>query len=53
MSSVMIPIIADSILEGNETFNIMLELPSSINEGITRGRSKAEVTIIDSTSEFA
>ena len=49
----MIPIMADNIFEGIETFDIMLELPSLISKGITLGsKNKAKVTIIDSTSEL-
>ena len=48
----MISIMADSIFEGDEFFNINLELPSFISKGITLGRNKVKVTITDSTSEF-
>ena len=52
MSNVSIPVIADDVVEGNETFAISLSLSSSVNKRITVGdRKTVTVTITDSTSE--
>ena len=56
MSSVEVSIIADNIIEENETFVVTLSMPLSVNKGITIAggsrRRQATVTIIDSTGEI-
>ena len=53
MSSVSVPVIADNIFEGYETFNVILSIPSSVNRRIiANGQVNATVTITDSTSKF-
>ena len=53
MSSVIVPIIPDKIVEGVETFDITLGVPPIFSKGIARGgRNKAVVTIIDSTGKY-
>ena len=48
-----IPVINDSIVEGNETFNMSLTIPSSLCPGITTGAIiSATATIIDTSSEL-
>ena len=53
MSSVVVPVIDDMLAEGqNETFNLMLTVPSSLGPAITAGgRNRARGVIIDTTSE--
>ena len=54
MSSVSVPVIDDKLVEGeNETFDLMLIVPSSLDPVITAdGRSRATGVIIDTTSEL-
>ena len=53
MSSVSVPVIADDVIEGKETFHVSLSSPSLINKGIIIGDGNtATVTITDSTSEY-
>ena len=53
MSSVSVPVIDDVIAEKeNETFDLMLIVPSSLGPAITAGdRNRAIGVIIDTTSE--
>ena len=52
MSSVSVPVIDDKLVEGDETFSIMLSL-SSVSKGITVGiRYSATVIISDSTGKY-
>ena len=53
MSSVSVPVIDDMIAEGeNETFDLMLMVPSSLGPAIIAGgRNRAIGVIIDTTSE--
>ena len=53
MSSVSVPLIVDVLAEGeNETFNLTLNVPSSLGPAITAGgRNRATGVIIDTTSE--
>ena len=53
MSSVSVPVIDDKLAEGeNETFDLMLIVPSSLDPAITAGgRNRAIGVIIDTTSE--
>ena len=53
MSSVSVPVIDDMSAEGgDETFDIMLNVPSSLGPAITAGgRNRAIGVIIDTTSE--
>ena len=53
MSSVSVPVIDDNIVEGNETFSVMLNIPSSVIKGIIAGgRNSATVIIADSTGKY-
>ena len=55
MSSVSVPVIDDMLAEGvNETFVLTLNVPSSLDPGITAagGRNRATGVIIDTTSEY-
>ena len=54
MSSVSVPVIDDMIAEGkNETFNLMLIVPSSLGPAIRAGRrNRAVGVIIDTTGEW-
>ena len=53
MSSVNVPITPDKIVEEDETFNVMLSIPSSVSKGITAGtENKVVVTITDSTGKY-
>ena len=54
MSSVSVPVIDDKLAEGeNETFDLMLIVPSSLGPAITAGgRDSAVGVIIDTTSEW-
>ena len=53
MSSVNVRVVADDIFEGDETFNVIMSIPSSVGRGITAGsRDNVIVTITDSTSEY-
>ena len=53
VSSVSVPVIDDKLVEGeNETFDLMLIVPSSLGPAITAGgRNRAIGVIIDTTSE--
>ena len=53
MSSVSVPVVDDMLAEGrNETFDLMLSVPSSLSPAITAaGRDTAIGVIIDTTSE--
>ena len=53
MSSVSVPVIDDKLAEGkNETFDLMLVVPSSLGPAITAGgRDIATGNIIDTSSE--
>ena len=52
-STISIPVINDNIVEGNETFNMSLTMPSSLCPGITTGAiTSATATIIDTSSEL-
>ena len=47
-----IAITDDNIVEGNETFSMSLNVPSSLGPGITTGgNASANATIIDTTSK--
>ena len=47
---VRVAVTNDNIVERNETFNISLNVPSSLGPGITAGAiTSATVTIIDTT----
>ena len=52
-SSVSVPVVDDMLTEGrNETFDLMLSVPSSLGPVITAsGRDRATGVIIDTTSE--
>ena len=52
-SSVSVPVVDDMLAEGrNETFDLMLSVPSSLGTAITAGgRDEAMGVIIDTTSE--
>ena len=53
MSSVSVPVIDDDIVEENETFDVILNIPSSVSRGITLGgRSSATIIITDSTGKY-
>ena len=53
MSNISVPVIDDMIAEGeNETFDLMLIIPSTVNAAITAGgRNRAIGVINDTTSE--
>ena len=53
MSSVSVPVVDDMLAEGrNETFDLILSVPSSLGPAITAGgRDRAIGVIIDTTSE--
>ena len=52
MSNVSVPVMADSIAEGPEEFNLILNIPSSLSSAITAGsRDRATGVITDSTSK--
>ena len=53
MSSVSVPVMDDMLAEGvNETFDLMLNVPSSLAPAVTvGGRDIATIIIIDTTSE--
>ena len=53
MNSVSVPVIDDKLAEGeNETFDLMLIVPSSLSPAITvGGRDSAVGAIIDTTGE--
>ena len=53
-SSVSVPVPDDKLVEGkNETFDLILLIPSSIDPAITvGGRNKAMGVIIDTTSKW-
>ena len=51
--TIQITVINDTIVEGNEVFNMSLTVPSSLGPGITTGNiASATVTIIDTSSEL-
>ena len=51
--AVNIPVANDSIVEGNETFNMSLTVPPSLGPRITAGNiTKITATIIDTSSEL-
>ena len=51
-TNVSVPVINDNIAEGNEEFDLMLTVPSSLSPGITAGgRNTAVGVITDSTCE--
>ena len=54
MSSVSVPVMDDMLAEGvNETFDLWLNVPSSLGPAITAGkRNMAIGVIIDTTSEY-
>ena len=54
MSSVNVLLLIDDIVEGEEIFSVALNLPSSVNRGITvsRGNGAATVTITDSNGKY-
>ena len=54
MSNVSVPVIDDKLAEGrNETFDLMLVVPSLLGPAITAGdRNIATGIIIDTTSEY-
>ena len=53
MSSVSVPVMDDNIVERNETFNVILKIPPSVNRRImTDAQNIAMVTITDSTSKY-
>ena len=52
VANVSVLVINDNIAEGNEEFNLMLIVPSSLSPGITvGGRNTAVGVIADSTCE--
>ena len=52
MSTVSVPVIVDNIAEGQEEFNLTLNLPSLLSLAITAGsRDRATGVIADSTSK--
>ena len=52
-STVNIAVINDNIVEGNETFNMTMSVPSSLGPGITTGSiTSATATIIDTSSKL-
>ena len=52
-STVNILVTNDTVVEGDETFDMGLTVPSPLGPGITSGNiTKASVTIIDTTSEL-
>ena len=52
-TTIQITVINDNIVEGNETFNMSLTVPSSFGPRITTGNIiSATATIIDTTSEL-
>ena len=53
MSSVSVPVIDDDIVEGDESFSVMLNIPPSVIKGIIAGvRNSATVIIADSTGKY-
>lgn len=49
-SSVSFPVLLDNVVEGNETFEVVLRVPTNLSPSIVTGRpSSAMVIIIDST----
>ena len=53
MSNISIPVTTDKIVEEDETFDVSLSIPSSVNSRIKvqNSRKRATVTITDSSSE--
>ena len=52
-SIVNVSVTDDNIVEGNETFNMSLTVPSSLGPGVTTGDiTSATATIIDTTSKI-
>ena len=53
-ASAIIPVFQDKIVEDTETFDVTIDIPSSLKHRISPGRQrKAVATIIDSTSKFS
>ena len=53
-ASAIIPVFQDKIVEYTETFDVTIDIPSSLKHQISAGRKrKAVATIIDSTSKFS
>ena len=53
MSSVSVPVIDDDIVEGDESFSVMLNISSSVIKGIIAGvRNSATVIITDATGKY-
>ena len=54
MSSVSVPVIDDDIVEGDETFSVILSIPSLHVRGIyAGGRNSAILIITDSTGKYS
>ena len=52
VANVSVPVNNDNFAEGNEEFDLMLTVPSSLSPGITAGgRNRAVGVINDSTSK--
>ena len=49
-SSVSVPVFSDMIVEGDEQFNLMLTIPSSVPSGITLGSNNTAVGVITDTT---
>ena len=52
MSSVSVPVIDDDVVEGNETFNVVLSISLSVHRITAGDRYITTVTITDSTSKY-
>ena len=53
-TTVRVPVMSDNIVEGDETFNMSLNVPSSLGPGIVAGSVTSAIGIIlDSTSKDA
>ena len=51
-TTVRVPVMSDYIVEGNETFSMSLNVPSSLDPGIVAGSvTSATGIIVDSTSK--
>ena len=52
LSNVSVPVIADSVVEGQERFDLKLNVPSLLHPAITAGgRDRVTLFITDSTSK--
>ena len=52
--SSVVPVFQDKIIEGIETFDLSIDIPSSVKYRISAGRQRRAVAnIIDSTSELS